>query len=124
MLDHISEKNDAAQWIPRALGLSVIQRLDEKSTAAMWADANINYTQQRIIKRHLCPNFGKRFFIPETSFNTDHEQYYVPTYYNKYKHYKTSDKTQKPEHCQYWSRVPSLVVIKKNVECWIIQILT
>jgi hypothetical protein len=26
-----------------ALGLPLVQRLDEKSTAAMWADANINY---------------------------------------------------------------------------------
>jgi hypothetical protein len=56
-----------------ALGLPVVQRLDEKSTAAMWADANINYMQQRIIKRHLWLHLGKRLFIPDSTFNADHE---------------------------------------------------
>ncbi len=91
----------------------MVQLLDEKSTAAMWADANINYTQQRIVKKHLRLHFGKRLFIPETTFNTDHEQRYVPTYYNEQKYYKNGDKTQKPERCHYWCRDPSLVVAKE-----------
>ena len=45
----------------------------------MWADANI----------------------------VDHQQYYVSTYYNEYKHYKNGDKMQKPERCHCWCRDPS-----------------
>jgi hypothetical protein len=93
-----------------ALGLPVVQRLDEKSTAAMWVDANINYTQQRIIKRHLRLLLGKRLFIPDSKFNADHERYFVPTYYNEYRYYKNGDTTQKPERCLYWCRDPSIVV--------------
>jgi hypothetical protein len=33
--------------------------MDEKSTAAMWTYANVNYMQQRIIKKHLRLHFGK-----------------------------------------------------------------
>jgi hypothetical protein len=130
LLDHVAgsdqhDENDAAKWMSyyigkkydgpftlalEALGLPVVQRLDEKSTLAMWADANINYTQQRIIKKHLRLHFGKRLFIPDTTFNADHEHYYIPTHYNEYKHYKNGDRMQKPERCQYWCRDPSLVV--------------
>jgi hypothetical protein len=128
ILSHVSEKNDAAQWMAyylgkkfegsftlalEALGIPVVQRLDEQSTAAMWADANVNSTQQRIIKKHLRLHFGKRLFIPESTFIVDHQHYYVPTYYNEYKHYKNCDKLQKPERCQYWVRDPSLVVAKE-----------
>jgi len=124
-LEHLNDKNDAAQWMSyylgskyegpftlalEALGLPVVQRMDEQSTAAMWTDANINYTQQRIIKKHLRLHFGKRVFIPDNMLSHDHEQYYVPTYYNEYKYYKNGDKTQKPERCQYWCRDPSIVV--------------
>ncbi len=130
MLDHVAgsdqrDENDAAKWMSyyigkkydgpftlalEALGSPVVQRLDEKSTAAMWADASINYTQQRIIKKHLRLHFGKRLFIPDTTFNADHEHYYIPTHYNEYKHYKNGDRMQKPERCQYWCRDPNLVV--------------
>jgi hypothetical protein len=44
-----------------ALGIPAAQCLDERSTGAMWADANINYTQQRIIKKHLQLHFGNVF---------------------------------------------------------------
>jgi hypothetical protein len=50
----------------------VVQRLDEQSTVAMWADANINYTQQIIIKKHLWLHFGKWLFIPESTMNANH----------------------------------------------------
>jgi hypothetical protein len=124
-LEHLNDKNDAAQWMSyylgskyegpftlalEALGLPVVQHMDEQTTAAMWSDANINYTQQRIIKKHLRLHFGKRVFIPDNTLHRDHEQYYVPTYYNKYKYYKNGDKTQKPERCQYWCRDPSIVL--------------
>jgi hypothetical protein len=66
-----------------ALGIPAAQCLDERSTGAMWADANINYTQQRIIKKHLQQHFGKCLFIPDSTFNIDHEQYYVPTFFSK-----------------------------------------
>jgi hypothetical protein len=116
ILEHVSEENEGAQWMScylgkkyegsftlalDVLGLPVVQRLDEKSTAAMWADADINYTQKRIIKRHLRLHLGKRLFIPDSTFNADHERYFVPTYYNEYRYYKNCDTTQKPERCQY-----------------------
>ncbi len=100
MLDHISDKNVSAQWLSyylckryvdsftlaiEALGIPVVQRLDETSTAAMWADANIHYTQQRIIKQHLCLHLGKWLFMPDTTMERDHEHYHEPTYYNEYK---------------------------------------
>jgi hypothetical protein len=48
------EKNEGSFTLALdGLGLPVVQCLDEKSTAAMWADGNINYTKQWIIKRHL-----------------------------------------------------------------------
>ena len=77
----------------------------------MWSDANVNYTQQRIIKKHLRHHFGKRIFIPETVFSEDSDHYSVPTFYNDYKYYKNDDKTQKPERCSYWCRDPSIVVL-------------
>ena len=36
-----------------ALEIPMAQCLDERSTGAMWANVNINYTRQRIIKKHL-----------------------------------------------------------------------
>ncbi len=130
LLDHVAgsnqhNENDAAKWMScyigkkyngpftlalEALGLPVVQRLDEKSTAAMWADAIINYTQQRIIKKHPQLHFWKWLFITDTTFNEDHEHYCIPTLYNEYKHYEKGDRTQKPERCQFWCRDPSLVV--------------
>jgi hypothetical protein len=50
-----------------ALGLPMAQCFVEKSTAAMWANANINHTQQRIIKEHLWLHFVKGLFIPAMS---------------------------------------------------------
>ncbi len=91
----------------------MVQQLDEQSTAAMWADANINYTQQRIIKKHLQPHFRKWLFIPESTFSINHQHYYVPTYYNEYKHYKNGEKMQKPDRCHYWCHDPSLVAAKE-----------
>jgi len=133
LLEHLAgdnecDKEDSAQWLSfylgkkhdgsftlasEALGLPLVQRLDSTSALAMWSDANINYTQQRIIKKHLRLHFGRRLFISETTFSNDSEHYYVPTYYGEYKHYKQGDKTQKPERCSYWCRDPSLVVSKE-----------
>ncbi len=39
--------------------------MDEAAAEAMWADGNINITQQQIIKRHFRYHFGKRIFIAE-----------------------------------------------------------
>ncbi len=43
---------DFLHWHLEALGLHAVQHLDGKSTAEMWADDNMNYTQQRITKKH------------------------------------------------------------------------
>ena len=112
MLDHVSDKNDSAKWLSyylgrryvgsftlalEALGIPVVKHMDEKSTAATWADANIIHTQQRITKRHLHLHLGKLLFIPDTTIKWDHEQCHVPTYYNEYKYYKDGNNTQKLE---------------------------
>jgi hypothetical protein len=34
-----------------------------------WNSSNINYSQQRIIKKHLQLHFGKRLFILDSTFN-------------------------------------------------------
>jgi hypothetical protein len=39
--------------------------MDEAAAEAMWADTNINTTQQQIVKMHLRYYFGKRIFIAE-----------------------------------------------------------
>jgi hypothetical protein len=37
------------------LGTPLVQRLDEPSAEAMWSDANINETQQQVIRwHHVC----------------------------------------------------------------------
>jgi hypothetical protein len=132
MLEHIAggdnDKEDAAEWLSyylgkrhdgaftlasEALGLPLVQKMDATNAAAMWSDANVNITQQRIIKRHLRVHFGKRLFIPEKIFSADLQRYYVPTAYGDYKFYKDGDHTQKPEKCPYWTRDASLVVLNE-----------
>jgi hypothetical protein len=47
--------------------------MDEAAAEAIWADANINTTQQQIVKWHFWYYFGKKIFIAET-------------FYGEYKH--------------------------------------
>jgi len=47
------------------LELPLVMQMDEVTATAMWHDANINNTQQRVIKRHLNAPFGKRVIILE-----------------------------------------------------------
>jgi hypothetical protein len=131
ILEHVAgglenhDKEDAAEWLKyylgkkydasfilasEALGLPLVQRLDEASTEAMWSDANINVVQQRIIRRHLKYHFGKRMFLPQMILRADRDLYEVETHYGSYKHYKNGDQTQKPEKCPYWHRDASVVV--------------
>jgi hypothetical protein len=84
MLEHIvvdsSDLADAAEWIcyyigkrhdtsltlaSETLGYPLVQRMDGAAAEAMWADANINISQQCIIKRHLRYCIGKRIFVAE-----------------------------------------------------------
>jgi len=88
LLSHVAceglENDDAAEWLcyyigrkheasftlaSESLGYPLVQRMTEAVAQAMWADANINHTQQRILKRHLRQCFGKRIFIPENHFS-------------------------------------------------------
>jgi hypothetical protein len=81
MLEHLGAEefnnDDAAEWLcyyigkrpdasstlaSESLGYPLVQRMDEAAAEAMWADANINTTQQRIVKRHY---FGKGIVIAE-----------------------------------------------------------
>jgi hypothetical protein len=122
MLEHVAagneecDKEDSAQWLAfylgkkydgsftlasEALGIPLVQRLDSASTLAMWTDANVNYTQQRIIKKHLRVHFGKCLFILNTKVEDDNDHYSVQTFYRDYKYYKNGDKTVKPERCSY-----------------------
>lgn len=122
-------EEDAAEWLSyylgkkydgaftlasEALGIPLVQRMDATNAAAMWSDANVNITQQRILKKHLKVHFGKRLFIPENKiFNSDLERYSAPTSYGEYKFYKDGDRTQKPEKCPFWTRDASLVVLNE-----------
>jgi len=125
-----TDSADAAEWLcyylgkkysssftlaSEALGYPLVQRMDEVSTEAMWADANINVTQQRIIKRHLRYYFGKRIFLAEKAIANDYSIYSVPTSYGEYRYYKDGDRSQKPEKCTYWSR-NAAVVVKTELE--------
>jgi len=125
-----TDSEDAAEWIcyyigkkfnssftiaSEALGYPLVQRMDEAATEAMWADANVNVTQQRIIKRHMRYYFGKRIFLAEKGIAGDYSVYSVPTFYGEYKYYKDGDRSQKPEKCMYWSR-NAAVVVKTELE--------
>jgi len=50
---------------PESFGIPLVQWMDATNAAAMWCDANVNMTQQPIIKKHLWLHFGKWLFIPE-----------------------------------------------------------
>ncbi len=132
LLDHIAGgecgKENAAEWFSyyfgkvydgaftvasESLGIPLVQRLDATNAAAMWSDANVNITQQRLLKKHLRLHFGKRLFIPEQMFTNDLERYHIPTFYGDYKFYKNDDLTQKPKKCPYWYRDASVVVINE-----------
>jgi hypothetical protein len=96
--------------VSEALGLPLVQQLDDASAQAMWSDANINVMQQRIIKRHLRYHFGKHVFIPDQDISNDTDHYNAHTTYGEYKYYKKGDQTQKAERCSYWYRDASIVV--------------
>jgi hypothetical protein len=72
MFDHLAgpsfDKDDAAEWLSyflggkydaaytlasEALGLPLVERLDDASAQAMFSDANINVTQKRILKKNI-----------------------------------------------------------------------
>jgi hypothetical protein len=56
-----------------SLGYLLVKQMTESAAEAMWADANINITQQQILKKHLCYQFGERIlFIVENKLSTDY----------------------------------------------------
>jgi hypothetical protein len=65
-----------------SLGLPIVQHLDAASTLAMWLDANINCTQQQIIKKHLWLHLGKHLFLPVAA-TEDNDHYSIPTSYGE-----------------------------------------
>jgi hypothetical protein len=86
MLHHMSsgaetEMENAAQWLAYylgkkhdtsfalacyALGIPLAEQMDDVGAEAMWSQANISITQQRIIKRHLRHHFwGKSIYTQE-----------------------------------------------------------
>jgi hypothetical protein len=138
MLAHMSggaetDMEDAAQWLAcylgkkhdasftlacDALGIPLVEQMDDVGVEAMWLQANINITQQRIIKRHLHHHFGRRVFIPKKKLSCDSEYYHAPISFGEYKYYKDNDTSQKPEKCNYWCR-DSALVVSKELECLI-----
>lgn len=87
VIHYLGKKHDGAVTLAsEALGIPLVQHLDATSALAMWSDANLNYTQQGIIKKHLWHHFGKRLFIPETAFQEDSNYYSVPTFYSEYRY--------------------------------------
>jgi len=120
LITYLGKKYDTSFVLAlEALGLPLVQRMDEASTEAMWCDANINVVQQRILRKHLKFHFGKRIFLPQTQLKVNREIYQVETMYGSYKYYKGGDRTQKPEKCPYWHRDPSAIV--KNELCKLID---
>jgi len=132
ILEHVAgpgyDVDDSAEWLcfylgkkyeasytlaSESLGNPLVQQMSETKAEAMWADANVNVTQQRIIKRHLRHQFGKRLFIADRKLSYDCNYYSVPTRYGEYKYVKDGDTSQKPDKCSFWSRDASLVVQKE-----------
>jgi hypothetical protein len=123
MLSHISldsEENnldDSAQWLIRYIAkeydgsftlacegiwMPLVKPLDSASTPAMWSDANVSYTRQCIIKKHLCLQFAKCLFLSDTTVEENIDHYAVPTSYGEYKYHKNKNMAQKPERCPHW----------------------
>jgi hypothetical protein len=85
MLDHLAglgfEKDDATEWLSYFLGIKY-------NAAHTLASEALGLTQQCIIKKHLRFHFGQRRFFLEQQISQDCKNYYVLTFYVKYKHYK------------------------------------
>ena len=87
LITYLGKKYDTSFVLAlEALGLPLVQRMDEASTEAMWCDANINVVQQRILRKHLKFHFGKRIFLPQTQLKVNREMYQVETMYGSYKY--------------------------------------
>jgi len=59
------------KWVEsgkESLGYPLVQRMTESAAEAMWADANINITQQWIFKKHLCYQLGKGHLLQKINF--------------------------------------------------------
>jgi len=120
LITYLCQRYDASfVLVSEALGLLLVEQMDEASTKAMWCDANINVVQQRILRKHLKFHFGKHIFLPQTQLKVNQEIYQVETMYGSYKYYKGGDRTQKPKTCPYWHRNPSAIV--KNELCKLID---
>jgi hypothetical protein len=105
LLDHVAggndecNRDDSAHWLGynlgkrydgsfthfTSLGLPIVQCLDAASTLAMWSDANINCTQQRMLKKHLWLHLGKHLFLMDAAIEDDNDHYSIPTSYGEYK---------------------------------------
>ena len=59
-------KNYPKTFIDTALhlGLHISQKMNHIEAAAMWMDANVSYSQAKIILRHLYSKFGHRVQVP------------------------------------------------------------
>jgi hypothetical protein len=76
-----ASRDDAARWIMTYLGMKFPtefvkaaseigmpihgKKMSAERAFAMWSDANINTTQQRIVNQHFAAFFGHRFTVPE-----------------------------------------------------------
>ncbi len=64
-----------------------MQKLDEASAETMWSGANINITQQRILRAPLAPFWEENFYFREKILHNV-KYYQVPMSFGEYKYYK------------------------------------
>ena len=59
-------KSYPSVFIQKAIdfGLHVVQKMTKIEAAAMWIEANVSFTQARVILRHLYDKFGHRVQVP------------------------------------------------------------
>jgi len=97
------------------LGLPLV--LDKVTAKAMWHEANISKTQQRVPKRYFHAHFSKKVIIPKALLGLL-IQLGVPTQYGEYKcDQQLESGPQDPDQCQFWYQDISIVVTKDIERC-------
>ena len=100
LLTELARKNDKVfSKVAKDCGFvtTATKRMDVYSTAAMFADANINSTQQRTILRHFFSYFGLRLVATEKELRELGEGYLVPL--------TGSIETEQKEKISYWYKL-------------------
>ena len=101
---YLRKKYECAFIIAAAeLGMPLVTQMDEVTAAAMWADANVTLTQQKIVKKHLWHVFGSCVIVPETKQHIlgDMDSGVQPVF-GKYSYYRNNVETDGEEQPAPW----------------------